>query len=274
MRLFRRPRPANPQPSSPGRGLPSLRVPPPRYPFESVMDRYPGYYIWSTVAYMAPKLVAELKQIPNAGPAELSEVVEAAHAICLLGSELQDVDAELVKASQDELKWTFDEFSVWEERANRRGMMLRGPYVARHIFHYHPEDDGGKGHYRKAEARQWAQKSLSEPQLSEFLRLLERRAEIRDTAQQAFDGFLTLAEGIEAAHRKAQLVVSSGRLDADAGDAARPELALESLKDAENAVAAVNAGLDVAYPTAVVPSKPLARPRGVSPELGDSGFGR
>lgn len=255
--------------------VPALQLPPdPWKGADFPTERTPGYYISSTVAELCKRAVVKMKEIPNAQAGDVDIFVEAAWGAYRLGQTLEQVDAELIRCSNGALKWTLDEYTPWNWRRARLSMMIRGPYHRPRLFDYHPEDAEKNGafkrkpkrgevapHVKRAdkEAREWVDAHLADQERYDFLALLDRRLELRASAQAALDEFRATCAEIDRDHDRAQATASVQTLDRELLLAGQTEYELENVREGSNDAKALTAGLDAVWPVKTAPDKSRRR---------------
>jgi hypothetical protein len=201
-----------------------------------------GYFAADMLARLGKQTVSELAEVRNVARADVLALIQSIQGTWRLAIELTAVEAELKRASNNELARYLSEIQYWYAESSQLYFSSYTPrYRDRNIQRWQSFERS------QEEITKWIDEHVGGPLRSDFLELVERRAELRAAVVQASLTFEETRKEITEAVRKSRIVVASEQVNADAGDAARPELELENAVTARGLVNAVSAGLDKAY---------------------------
>jgi hypothetical protein len=225
-----------------------------------------GYYLAQAVVNRGHRVLAELHEIPNASQADIMAMTETIRGIYNLGRELAEVDGTLNEGSHRELGRHLSDSSFYDDSYDnysyRRDYAFGDDADEDDVFDDDPDAPdyhSAYGHYRSRKnalreladnhesARRWVLENLPESDQGEFLRLIDRRIEMRAALVQAYIDFSGAAEEISQAVQRVRVIEAASKLNRDAGGQARPELEMENAAHVRELASTLNAGLEAAY---------------------------
>ncbi|MGH2486572.1 MAG: hypothetical protein ACRDHE_11225, partial [Ktedonobacterales bacterium] len=101
--------------------------------------------------------------------------------------------------------------------------------------------------WQQTNCEAWVEENIPETQRDDALRLLARRAELREAIIQAEQEFWATRKEIKETLRKSRIVEAAQRLDATAGTGVSPELELANVAGARALVGVLSSALDETY---------------------------
>ena len=212
-----------------------------------------GYFAAKLLSRLGQSTVAGLAEVRNVSREDVLALIQSIQGSWRLAVELTAVEAEIDRASNGELHRYLSEDQYWCSDGRWRYDDYTPHYHGQQIEWFQSIEC-----YRQ-KMTEWIEDNVGEPQLSDFLKLLERQAELRAAVIKASITFDQTRNEITEAVRKSRIIAASEQINGNVGEMARPELEVENATTALGLVGAVSDGLDEAYFDAL----------GKQPELGE-----